>query len=188
MISRISLPKKLRAELKAHRADLASLLASATKDQAKTTALDKERLRLEKAIETLEAADTLSDAEASKLSMRREQLRRVNSCIAAADDQPASNLAAAEMVELLLQFRPMFQRAMRPVSDAITNEIYRAMSPFFDNSHSFEGIISQSLPMQKLSNFMARQWGLNVQNPVKQSKDAVAIMDALLAGKNPIKL
>jgi len=187
MIPRLKLPAKLRAELTAIRAALAAQLALAIKQDGLRSALQAESGKLQSAIERLETGE-LSDGNAQKLAMKREKLRQVAARLAAANDRPASDESQAELCALLREFRPLLLRAMAPVQQAISDAIERAMAPFFDNLTLLNQIVPQSVPMQVLSNFNARQWGLNAQSVCSQGKDAIKIIDTLLAGKNPIKL
>ena len=188
MIRPVKLPKKLRAELAQHRQFMAAVLSRATSDRAKNAALETERARLERAIKKLEATEILSDADAGKLSIRREQLRRVEQLIAAAADEPASSEDAAELTQLLRQFRPLLHRAMLPIHDALVLKITRALRPHLGETRLMQQCLQESPAMRAFAAFISRPWGLTQGDVCGQAKDAIEIIDSLLAGENPIKL
>lgn len=182
---RIKLDQKQRAAFVRLRQQLSLLTGKCNRSDAAYAALLHEQETVEAAIGKLENS-ALNDKQSLAIAAKRERLASIQRRISQAENSTADEDTIAALMDLLRQFRPLLQSALGKVQKEIQRRIFAALTPFFPDD-IIPNYFPDSPHIRAVQNFGQRAFGFITENPASQARDAIKIIDQLLAGENPVK-
>jgi uncharacterized protein YdcH (DUF465 family) len=159
---KITLKKTNRTELTTLREQLAAALEEQTSSNTELSRLNERQQKLTSEITALEnAADSESDAAASKLATKRVQLEQVTRKIAEADSVTGETHSANQdaILSLLRQFARAAAAATGPDIEAYAAEIAAKLRPYCQDDATARQIAFQTPAAKSLTLTYTRAFG-----------------------------